>query len=537
MKLSKKVFLYTGATTFLVGLVIIGYFIFMLPGLYVDYKNDKYIEQISEVQKSLVAGEDENLGELITDNIYLMSVQLPESGYEFKLLNQYFSSTVEVIRPELKELIDSMRKSFVQMSSSNEDSKDIDIEFDTKQWEDLSKEFQFNQMVTIKEFKNNIQMLDDSAVISDFKQLEDGSKMMISQIESNKTQFTNIIAFKQKNGVYYITFASTMTPQLSELMPIILISTPMIVLVLLLFSLISASLFSRKLAEPVETLAKQARNRSGQKDFVFKQQNQGDEFKVLEDALNDMHQDIQQKLTQLQLQNEALEAEKEKQKIFMMNASHQLKTPIAGASLLVEGMKHKVGKFADTDVYLPKVEQELIRLSSIIENVIASFAYKSQTLDLEEISLNDLVENCLNQFSERIKDKHIQIETALDSVKLTTDPELFYSILENIINNAIQYTPQGGKMSLMLTQDKLVLRNFGKTIDEELLPRIKEAFVRSQDNQERGTGLGLYLVDTFIDMLGLRWTIDNFEEGMIDLQESGVQVVIYLKEEDSYDNH
>ena len=527
MKLSRKVFLYTAGTTFLVGLLIIGYFMFMLPGLFVDYKSERFMQQVEDVQAQIVRGE--YCDNTMTDNLYLISIALPDEGYDIISCNQYYNATIEIVRPELRNMLDSLRSTLTNITSGNAtDFENIDfenlefnLEIDGSFLEEISREIQLDSLVSVKNFESKVSFIDESTTITDMKQTADGSVLISSEIRDETNHYTSYVAFNRKDGMTYLTLASTMTPQLTELTPIIMTSVPMILLVLLLFTLITASIFSRSLAEPIETLARQARTRKNSKTFRFKQKHQHDEFKVLEEALNQMHQDVQTTMDQLQTQNQELQNEKEKQKLFMMNASHQLKTPIAGASLLVESMSQKVGKFADTDTYLPAVQQELSRISNIIEKVLSTFADTNKALEEQNIAVDELLTNILSQFREQIVAKELTLETNIQTVTLNTDPTLLASIVENILLNAIRYTPAGNRVVIDLTPEHLTIFNAGVEIEPELLPRIQEAFVRSKQQEAAGSGLGLYLVDTFVQMLGMTWTIQNASR-----ETTGVQVTI-----------
>ncbi len=65
-----------------------------------------------------------------------------------------------------------------------------------------------------------------------------------------------------------------------------------------------------------------------------------------------------------------LEEENERQEVFLRASSHQLKTPVAAAPLLVEGMMNEVGKYKDTKRYLPEVKKQLMAIRRIVEDIL-----------------------------------------------------------------------------------------------------------------------------------------------------------------------
>lgn len=510
MKISKKVFLYTALTTFLSGILIISYFVVMLPGLYADFKNERLLKGITDIQSNNVA----NIGcvSTQTDTFMAASINLPKSGNSIKLCTPFISTDIEVNHPDLVEFMNTFKIALDDAITNQNENAFNDIDFSK-----IEALFQSQNMdglftLTNSAFTNSFDM--DPHPIIRTKQSEDGSTIISSQVKDANNDYTSYVAFNQDSDSFYLTFASAMTPKLNELTPIVLASTPMILAFLVLFTLIAAHYFSKFLAKPIETLASQATNRHADSDIVFKQSHQDDEFKILEDALNQMHQEIMKSIHSLTDKNAQLELEKERQKLLMMNISHQLKTPLSSASLMVEGMIAKIGNLVNTDQYLTKVKQELNHITVMLESMLLVFDDLNSEIKHETLDLSPLINNMVGQIQNHTEIKNITVQTNLKDVSLYTDVFILTSIIENMLTNAYKYTDLNGSIEIILNENSLTVENTPAFIPQPILEHIAEPFVRNVHSDESGSGLGLYIVDSFVLLLGMQWRIENTSNGV-----------------------
>ena len=526
MSITRKTVIFTGLTTLLIGTLIISYFIWMLPGLYVRYKSDNYLHTVEEVHRRFMEGKTFDDGYQLSDLFYLVSLKLPKEDETIQVSSPNFSMDVVLEAPELKQLYRDIRKVFQQFDEEEIDER---MDFNDVDFEPIRKLFQktfqpINQEIyQIENFQGYPFEVIEGVGSREFRMTADDILITGETAEQNANHYTNYFVFKEVDETIYVTMASTMTPKLNELLPIVTQSIPMILSVLVLSSFLIAKWFSRKLAQPIEMLANQAMTREKTTTQVFNQPNKGDEFEILENALNQMHEELQENLSQLHDQNQQLERMHLKQGLLLANASHQLKTPIAASSLLLEGMIHQVGKFKDTDKYLPEVRKEIKKMQSIIDRLMMVFEEQQQVAQIQRIDIDHLIQRILLNYQCKISERQLTQEKQLTSIVIETDGEMFTSILENLIQNAVKYTPKGKGISIELTKNQFTLISQGAKIDQHLLAHIREPFVRDTKEEEAGTGLGLYLVDMFAEILGMRWNICNTE--------SGVQVTVEWRSE------
>jgi two-component system sensor histidine kinase VanS len=128
------------------------------------------------------------------------------------------------------------------------------------------------------------------------------------------------------------------------------------------------------------------------------------------------------------------------------------------------------------------------------------------------------------------KDKNIVIHQQLsEDVTLTVDKELWHKALSNVIGNAVRHSPQGEQVFITLrTEDgnkTLSVTNTGVSIPQEDIPHLFTPFYRADRSRNRstgGSGLGLYIVKTILDLHDMTCSMTNTEQG--------VAFYIYLKQ-------
>ena len=313
---------------------------------------------------------------------------------------------------------------------------------------------------------------------------------------------------------FILTILPVMTPQLSETSPIIFQSLPMIIGTSILLIIIATFLFSRKIINPIERLANHAEyikeNSSLEIEPVdIKGQ---DEIAQLGEVLNDLYSKLNHNFKQLEEKNAFLKEQNKRQEVFLRASSHQLKTPVAASLLLLDGMINEVGRFKNTKEYLPKVKEQVLSMKEIVDSTL-NLNNSVLEVNVETVNVKELIGNILTSYLVQIKEKNIVVVESYKALNIITDENLLYKILDNLISNAINYTDIGQKVEIVLEEDTIKILNYGAHIDEELLPHIFEPFVSSTSNN-RGHGLGLYIVSYYCKVLNYKININNTKDGV-----------------------
>ena len=219
-------------------------------------------------------------------------------------------------------------------------------------------------------------------------------------------------------------------------------------------------------------------------------------------------QDLELQLTIEQLSNE-------KQKIthlkdeFTANASHELKTPLTSISGYAELIENGMAKPEDVKVFAGKIHKEALRLQSIANDIITLSKLDDQQgepFDLnEKVNLWKVVHCCVEDLSLNANKKSVQVSLDGDkTADIQGNSKLLYEMVFNLVDNAIRYTEQGGKVAVIVEPSAIVVKDTGIGIPEECQARIFERFYRvdkSRSKETGGTGLGLAIVKHIAEVL------------------------------------
>ncbi|MFR2848730.1 MAG: ATP-binding protein [Hungatella hathewayi] len=188
--------------------------------------------------------------------------------------------------------------------------------------------------------------------------------------------------------------------------------------------------------------------------------------------------------------------------------SHQIKTPVAAAHLLLQ----------EETLDRPAMEQELFKMEQYVD-----MALQYQRLDksgrdlvLQEYELEGLVKKAVKGLAAVFIYNRAALELGELAGQVLTDEKWFVFVLEQILSNAVKYAPKG-KISVYLSGDRkeLVIEDNGIGIRPEDIPRVFEwGYTGSNGRLEkRSTGIGLYLCRQVMNMLGQSIRIES-EEGV-----------------------
>ena len=221
-----------------------------------------------------------------------------------------------------------------------------------------------------------------------------------------------------------------------------------------------------------------------------------------------------------------IESEREqeqKRRDFIATISHELKTPITIISGQIEGMIYNIGKYKDRDTYLKKSYESTQELKELVNEMIE--VSKSETLKqdlyLTNINLSKLIDDLVKRQIFLIEDKNIKTILNIDkNISILADEEKITRAINNIINNAIKYSPEGETITIRLYKRKngrsfktyLEIENSGVNIEKKYLEEIFNPFFRVEKSRSRktgGSGLGLYIVSTILKSHGFEYSIKN----------------------------
>lgn len=231
------------------------------------------------------------------------------------------------------------------------------------------------------------------------------------------------------------------------------------------------------------------------------QVNTHDELGELAHALNNMSNELQQKIERLQKMDK-IKTE------FVANVSHELKTPLTSIKGFVETLED--GALEDPDNsrrFLSIIGKHAQRLSNIVDDLLTISVLEQDKERLspnkEVFDLAELVDEVILSFNRAVVEKKqlLKLNKSDGNYAVFADRMRIEEVLVNLIDNAVKYTPEKGKIEIVLSEDTknvlFTVKDNGVGIAQEHRDRIFERFYRVDKARSRevgGTGLGLSIV-------------------------------------------
>jgi two-component system, OmpR family, sensor kinase len=269
-------------------------------------------------------------------------------------------------------------------------------------------------------------------------------------------------------------------------------------LLILLVGSVVAWALGTSLSRPLRALAASARG-LGQGDLSTRASVQGPpEVQEVAAALNRMAHE--------------LEALLESQRDFVANASHQLRTPLTGLRLRLEGLAAEPALRADAEAGLREVD----RLGRLIDDLLRLARASAPEPTGGPVDLSEQVRDAAARWSNRAAERGQSLQVRTDgATRAFANAADVASALDNLIENALVYSPAGTRIVVEARshdgQAAVVVEDDGPGIAPDELPRVVERFYRGRGAASPGTGLGLAIVHE----IATRWG------GSLDLESDG----------------
>jgi len=209
-------------------------------------------------------------------------------------------------------------------------------------------------------------------------------------------------------------------------------------------------------------------------------------------------------------------------KDFVANVSHELRTPLSVIKGYIETLVDSHGEMPieDRERFLKTIQRHTERLNSLLEDLLTLSRLESINPGLrrESTSLSTLMAGVVDDYRARPAAAGHRLNFAIDPAigQLLVDPLKLTQALENLIDNALKYTPRGSLLDVSAklrgTEVEVCVRDNGPGIPAEDLPHIFERFYRVDKGRSRekgGTGLGLSIVKHIVQLHGGRVWVES----------------------------
>ncbi|MCL2752967.1 MAG: ATP-binding protein [Defluviitaleaceae bacterium] len=231
-------------------------------------------------------------------------------------------------------------------------------------------------------------------------------------------------------------------------------------------------------------------------------------------ARHQLHKIIQPEIDrQLATQQQAEKQRKE----FSANVSHELKTPLTTITALSDMMAGGMVKPEDYAPFAVRINTQAQRLVGIIDEIISLSEFDEGKVERNFVpfDVHALAQSVVASLHDRAFEKNVTVELVGQSVTLTANARLIDELLYNLIDNAIKYNIDGGKVTALIGTNTITVKDTGIGIPQEHHSRIFERFYRVDKSRSKatgGTGLGLAIAKHIVEHHGGTITLES-EEG------------------------
>lgn len=286
-------------------------------------------------------------------------------------------------------------------------------------------------------------------------------------------------------------------------------------LISIVISTIFASFIGKKLLAPISKLEIALQEVSkGNFDIRLNEKSMAREIKNMEKNFNKMAQELGNTET---FRND-----------FINNVSHEFRTPITAIEGYATLLQDEQLSISDQESYVQKILLNTRRLSSLTENILLISRLENHEIPLTKspFQLDEQIRQTFLLFENEWMEKNLDLDISLEPVIYNGSCELLAQVWQNIIGNAVKFTPENGHISasieLVGSEVIVTIKDTGIGMSELTRKRIFEKFYQGDtSHSSRGNGLGMTLVKRILDL----------SDGKIDIisaPEMGTTFIVHL---------
>ena len=194
---------------------------------------------------------------------------------------------------------------------------------------------------------------------------------------------------------------------------------------------------------------------------------------------------------------------------FIANVSHELKTPMTTIAGFADGILDGTIPAEKEREYLQIISSETRRLSRLVRSMLdLSRLQSDERLAQQQFDISEALLRVLVSLESKISARELEVDAHLpdNAVMVWGDPDSITQVCYNLLDNAIKFSPQGGKLELSVTakgaKATVAISNEGDGIAAEEMPLIFDRFHKTDHSRSKdrdGVGLGLYIVKTILN--------------------------------------
>jgi signal transduction histidine kinase len=191
---------------------------------------------------------------------------------------------------------------------------------------------------------------------------------------------------------------------------------------------------------------------------------------------------------------------------FVANVSHQFRTPLSSIHGYAQLLESENLTKEERNEYISVIKDKSISLSELVNDILelSRLEHQSSAISKETFSLDEQLRKCLLSMDKQLDEKNIDVVLDLKPVKFFGNRELLAEVWNNLLENAIKFSYDQGKIEISLDSDEeniiVKFKDNGIGMSEETKERIYDRFYRGNEVHDRqGSGLGLAMVNNIIE--------------------------------------
>ncbi len=354
----------------------------------------------------------------------------------------------------------------------------------------------------------------------------------LNQAEDVKIDTTNQNRFEVIGGIVLETKLDNITTTIFDILKLIFYSS----IIGLIIAVVLSVKFSKNIVKPINNLQNAAQNISNGKYTTVKETNMNTkEIKNLVNTFNYAVEEIENHL----MKKKRLEKVRKK---YISDISHEFRSPLASIKGFIEIIDEQDLNKKKLKKYTNILKKEAEYLNYLVEELLILGQLDSEgfTIKRKKVKLIDIINFALDSKQKEIKEKNLTIQKKLEDkkLKINVDPNKFKEVFLNLIENAVNYSPEGKKVQISSTNSydenenlnevKISISDQGEGIPEDEKNNIWKRFYKLDKartrNDKKSSGLGLSIVKEIVEKHGAKIIVENNKN-------KGCSFIITLKNE------
>ena len=337
--------------------------------------------------------------------------------------------------------------------------------------------------------------------LSDYARYLNKEQKFFIITHQNDDDYIDAVYIDRKGAKQIIVYKKNIDNKIENFQDTLLWIIPILLMVLIIL----ASKTIDKVLQPINKL------RDATKDITINRFTQELELPKEDDEIKDLVISFNAMIKRIKEGVERMEK-------FNSDVSHELKTPLTVIQGEIELILRQLHQPKEYEKALKTIQKQSKQIELIVKQLLLLTKYSKENIQktFEECSLDSLLLNSVEKFESKLKEKnlHLQIDK-IEPITIQANPILISAIFDNLIDNAIKYTPKEKNITISLYQNEtinFIITDKGIGIEEKHLAKITQRFYRVDEARSKkieGVGLGLSIVQNSVYLHGGKLNINS----------------------------